>query len=411
MIDPPTISNDLSCGAPFALDTHPTLATAETSTDALKVSELRYRRLFEAARDGILLLEADHGRITDANPFMTELLGYSHDELLGKELWEIGLIKDQKASRDAFQKLKQHGSIRYENLPLVFRGSETRQVEFVSNLYQEGSETVIQCNIRDITHRKKAEAELVATATKNERIAATLQRAMLQSSPSGKFPGLLVETLYEAALHEAEVGGDFFDAFALSECEVALVVGDVSGKGLFAAGRTAEVKYALRAFLHEYHSPEIALAHLNEIVRETHRLDKNNEETFIILALVVVNIATGEARFSSAGAEATLILRASGAVEQIECRGMPLGVKSDETYILASRLLAPRETVLMATDGITEARRGLSFLGIAGMAALAEKGGPHASSLDLIRSIYDGAREFAGGHLRDDVCLLLARRQ
>jgi PAS domain S-box-containing protein len=70
--------------------------------DTLVISELRYRRLFEAARDGILIVDSEHGKITDANPFMTELLGYSHDELLGKELWEIGLLKDEQASREAF---------------------------------------------------------------------------------------------------------------------------------------------------------------------------------------------------------------------------------------------------------------------------------------------------------------------
>ena len=83
------------------------LASAESIADALKTSELRYRRLFEAARDGILILDSDQGRITDANPFMTELLGYSHEEMLGKELWEIGLLQDKEASQEAFQRLKQ----------------------------------------------------------------------------------------------------------------------------------------------------------------------------------------------------------------------------------------------------------------------------------------------------------------
>ena len=137
-------------------------AAAEYIAESLKNSERQYRRLFEAARDGILLLESDQGKITDANPFMTELLGYSHDELLGKELWEIGLLQDKAASQEAFQRLKQDGDIRYEDLPLETRRGEKRQVEFVSNLYREDGYMVIQCNIRDITERKRIEAELAA---------------------------------------------------------------------------------------------------------------------------------------------------------------------------------------------------------------------------------------------------------
>ncbi len=153
-------------------------ASAETVAGSvaasLTVSELRYRRLFEAARDGILLLESGRGRITDANPFMTELLGYSHDELVGKELWEIGLLKDKEAGQEAFRQLKQEGYIRYEDLPLENRDGERREVEFVSNLYRENGHAVIQCNIRDTTDRRRAAAELAAAAARHGRQEAAL---------------------------------------------------------------------------------------------------------------------------------------------------------------------------------------------------------------------------------------------
>ena len=386
-------------------------ASAESIADTLKTSELQYRRLFETARDGILILDSDHGKITDANPYMTELLGFSHGELLGKELWEIGLHQNKEASQEAFRHLKRDHYIRYEDLPLENQRGERREVEFVSNIYRENGHTVIQCNVRDITARKRVAGELAAAAERNERIAETLQRSMLEASPAGRFSGLAVETLYQAALNEAEVGGDFFDAFALNGRKVALVIGDVSGKGLMAAGRTAEVKYALRAFLHEYQAPEIALAQLNDFICETHRHDTENKEAFIILALAVVDTATGEASFSAAGAEPTLVLRANGTAEQVVIIGSPLGIQPEQTYTAVPLLLASGETVLMATDGITEARRGHAFLGIEGMAALAVKAGPTVSLLELSQAIYGAARDFAGGDLRDDVCLLLARRQ
>jgi PAS domain S-box-containing protein len=125
----------------------------------LRTSEIRYRRLFEAARDGILILNAHTLAITDVNPFMSELLGYSRAEFLGKELWEIGLFSDKNASKAAFKELQEIGYLRYEDLPLETKQGEPREVEFVSNVYDEDGEQVIQCNIRDITTRKAQEKE------------------------------------------------------------------------------------------------------------------------------------------------------------------------------------------------------------------------------------------------------------
>ncbi len=133
------------------------------SEASIRTSEIRYRRLFESARDGILMLDPVTRKITDANPFMSELLGYRHRELLGKELWEIGLLKDEKASRAAFRELQRKYFIRYENLPLQNKTGQHHEVEFVSNLYDENGRKVIQCNIRDITGRKAAEKALQAS--------------------------------------------------------------------------------------------------------------------------------------------------------------------------------------------------------------------------------------------------------
>jgi PAS domain S-box-containing protein len=127
------------------------------SRAALLDSETRYRRLFETAKDGILILDTHTGRITDANPFMSELLGYSHDQFLNKELWEIGLFSDKSANEAAVRQLQQDGYIRYEHLPLETSGRLRVEVEVVANAYQEGQNSVIQCNIRDITERSRLE--------------------------------------------------------------------------------------------------------------------------------------------------------------------------------------------------------------------------------------------------------------
>ena len=125
-----------------------------------EISESRYRRLFETAKDGILLLDAVSGEITDVNPFLIELLGYTYAELLGKKLWEIGPFKDAVANQAAFQELQQEKYIRYEELPLETKDGESVEVEFVSNVYDVYGKDVIQCNIRDISERKRTKDSL-----------------------------------------------------------------------------------------------------------------------------------------------------------------------------------------------------------------------------------------------------------
>jgi PAS domain S-box-containing protein len=129
----------------------------------IRQSEIRYRRLFEAAHDGVLILDAVSRKITDANPFMSHLLGYRHDELLGKELWEIGLLKDEQASQAAFRELQSNGQVRYEDLPLESKSGDKREVEIVANRYDEDGTQVVQCNVRDITERKRTEGALRAS--------------------------------------------------------------------------------------------------------------------------------------------------------------------------------------------------------------------------------------------------------
>jgi PAS domain S-box-containing protein len=126
--------------------------------EQMRVSEIHYRRLFEAAKDGILLVDPNTCKIVDANPFMTKLLGYSREQLIGKELFQIGLLKDENASQAMFHELKISHQVRYEDLPLKSKAGRKQEVEVVANLYQEDGRSVIQCNIRDISLRKLAES-------------------------------------------------------------------------------------------------------------------------------------------------------------------------------------------------------------------------------------------------------------
>jgi len=132
-------------------------------------SELRYRRLFESARDGILILNGDSGKIVDVNPYLIELLRYPREELIGKELWQIGRVEDIDESKAAFVELQERDFVRYQDLPLESSEGTVTQVEVVANGYLEGDKRVIQCNIRDITKRRLAEDVLKDTNYRLER--------------------------------------------------------------------------------------------------------------------------------------------------------------------------------------------------------------------------------------------------
>jgi two-component system, cell cycle sensor histidine kinase and response regulator CckA len=162
---------------------------------ALRASETRYRRLFEAAKDGILILDADTGSVVDVNPFLTDLLGHPKEAIIGTKIWELGAFRDIAASRWSFAELQAKAYVRYDDLPLESSDGRPIEVEFVSNVYQSNGGRVIQCNIRDITDRKRAEAALRESDVRFQLIAENvadliavldLEGRRLYNSPSYK---------------------------------------------------------------------------------------------------------------------------------------------------------------------------------------------------------------------------------
>lgn len=171
------------------------------SRAAMKRSELRYRRLFEAANDGVFILDFATGKITDANPFVLNLLGYPLADLLGKELWQIGLLQDESASLAAFRQLKQQGTLRYEDLPLQTKSGEKREVEIVAKCYEEEGTQVIQCSIRDITARKHAENALRESRGRLTRELAATQQ--LQQAGALLIQGANPDAVYQRVVDAA----------------------------------------------------------------------------------------------------------------------------------------------------------------------------------------------------------------
>ena len=162
--------------------------------DILRASELRYRRLFEASQDGILILNAETGMVMDVNPFLVELLGYSHEMFLGKKVWEVGFFKDIIANQDKLAELQQKEYLRYEDMALETSDGRRIEVEFVSNVYLVNHLKVIQCNIRDITTRKRVEKALEKSAMELQEKNAELERFLYTASHDLKSPVVTVRT-------------------------------------------------------------------------------------------------------------------------------------------------------------------------------------------------------------------------
>jgi PAS domain S-box-containing protein len=191
---------------------------------SILASEIRYRRLFEAARDGILILDPETRKITDSNPYMTELLGYPREDLLGKELWQIGLLKDEEANQVAFRELQRNNYIRYENLPLQSKSGTSHQVEFVSNIYEENGRKVIQSNIRDITERKRNEEALLQAKDEISQHAVHLEQVVAERTSQ------LRETVGELEAFSYSVSHDMRAPLRAMQSYAQFLVDDYSSK-------------------------------------------------------------------------------------------------------------------------------------------------------------------------------------
>jgi PAS domain S-box-containing protein len=226
------------------------LAAEAAATAKLRISETRYRRLFEAAQDGILIINASTGQIDDANPYLVRLLGYTHGEFLGKKLWEVSAFADVDRWKAMFAELQANGYMRYDDLPLKTRGATFISVEFVSNSYICDGVQVMQCNIRDISATKQAEAALQT-------------REKFASAVAENVPGMLA--YWDLDLRCRFANCHYQEWFGRSEAQMkGIRMQDLLGESLFAQNEPfmrAALQGATQQFERRMTKPDGQVAH------------------------------------------------------------------------------------------------------------------------------------------------------
>jgi sigma-B regulation protein RsbU (phosphoserine phosphatase) len=330
-----------------------TLDRRKKAEEALRSSEIRYRRLFEAAKDGILILYADTGKIIEVNPFMIDLLGFPFEEYLGKALCDAGPFRENETCKTVLRDLQSREYLRCHDISLKTLHGNPIDVEFISCTYSINGGTLIQCNIRDITERKLAEVALRESE---------IQRCLLQAELTcaaqvqakllpGSYPDLPNFEFAARCLPAQQVGGDFYDWVEVAPAIIALTFGDVMGKGMSAAMLMTTARAAVHAATLQ-NRPAAAV----QLAERALRPYLESSESFVTLFHAHLNIYTRTLTYVDCGHGYVFLLRSNGTVEELAPRGLPLGVQTKELYQEGVLTFAEGDALVLYSDGLIDAR-------------------------------------------------------
>ena len=327
---------------------HQSAAVPVHASNALQDSELRYRRLFEAAQDGILLIDAKSGQIEDANPYLTAMLGYSHDVLMGKKLWDVGAFVDIDRCIEMFQRLEMEGYVRYHDLPLRTRTGVLISVECVGNAYDCGGVRVIQCNIRNMTDQRTAEEQV--------RI---LSMVVEQSPVSIVISNLAGEIEYvNAALREHSgyrsdelIGRQ--TRLLRSSAMIPGVIADLGAavangkvwRGEFCSQRKDGRDYTESAIVAPIHRPDGTISHqvtiTEDITERLHDAEELDRHRHALEALV--ESRTRELEFATHAAQAANVAKSAFLANMSHEIRTPLGAITGLAYLLGRTQLSAQQ--------------------------------------------------------------------
>jgi serine phosphatase RsbU (regulator of sigma subunit) len=256
----------------------------------------------------------------------------------------------------------------------------------------------------DLARRAAIAVENARLFRERSRTARTLQESLLPPTLPD-IPGMEVAARYRPFRGGDEVGGDFYDVFQTAGGAWAAVVGDVCGKGMEAAALTGMARYTIRAAAMRYGAPAAILTSLNDAI-----LHQRDDQRFCTVACAMLAEAPEGIRASLAcgGHPPPIVLRADGSVERPRCRGALLGVFPDAAIEPGEVVLGPGDTLVLFTDGLTEARSDAGVLGEDGV-ELVLAGSAGMSAQRVADRLESAVLEHEGGEPRDDVAILVIR--
>jgi sigma-B regulation protein RsbU (phosphoserine phosphatase) len=369
-------------------------------------------QLYDRAPCGYLSTAPD-GMIIKVNQTFLTLIGYDRGQLVGRvrfaQLLSVGgriyyethyapmLSMQGQAHEIAFDLVCADGS----RLPVL--------VNAVLERDSQSSPRVIRTAVFDARLRREYERELLRAKQRAEEsearatvLARTLQQTLIPPAPPA-IPHLDVAAVYRPEGDGSEVGGDFYDVFQIGGNDWVVAIGDVCGKGVEAAVVTALARYTLRAAIVEHADPSRALATLNDVLLHHHT------NRFCTVVLMRLKRAEGEwaGTVSCAGHPRPLLRQSNGTLSSVGKPGALLGIVNSPHLHDVQFRLRPGDTLVLYTDGITEARSGKAFYGDERLAALVVRSFPSAEA--LTSAILGEVLEFQTGRPRDDIVVVAIR--
>ncbi|MDF2752300.1 MAG: domain S-box protein, partial [Gaiellaceae bacterium] len=299
-------------------------------------------------------------------------------------------------------------------IPFLERGSTASLVPIVSAGEVMAALTLISLDPArpigvEVLEAARALAAQAALAIGNARLyeqqvhfADAMQRSLLPDEPPD-IAGIEIGSVYESS-SRLDVGGDVFDYSVLPDGRLAVVVGDVTGKGIDAAADMAMTKFVFRSLAREHPEPSELMRIANQVV-----LDEVEEGKFVTMLYLTLDPETGELACSGAGHPEPRVVRPDGAVEELAARGLALGIEPDQQYPEARTTLEPGASVVLFTDGVVESRVGAELYGKVRLdRLLGEQRALRAQQ--LARAVVEDSRAFAGGGLADDCAVVVVKK-
>jgi PAS domain S-box-containing protein len=410
----PFLSN-FAAGLALTLENQHQRAQIEAANERQRASQAEYKQLFSTMTSGFALHEIltdEHGQPTDyrfleANAAFEELTGLRREKIIGHTALEV-LPGLEHSWVETYGRVALAGArIEFED----YSASLGRHYHVLAYSPSQGRFATL---FTDITERKAAEQDrqrlidqlqlqseqLQLLFEEQRRIATTLQANFLHPLP--EVAGWEFGLASQPASANDLIGGDFHDLFALPDDYLAVLLGDVEGKGITAAGMTETVHVAARALSIFSPLPSDVLERLN-------RLLLLQESELVTALFAVVHRRSGLLSIGSAGHPAPLLLHRDGRAEQIKViPGLPLGAVEESAYQMSTAQLEPGDSLLLYTDGVIDARRQGVFFAEEGLLGACQKM-PRASAGEMAEGLRRAVTEFAD-ELRDDVHILVVRR-